>query len=168
MCSGDGPSREQVAGEPSAEAGNVTSMEVLAKVVTDSDSVAARSRVDRSGDPVEALFQANSFVVVERRVAPDGVAPVAAALTDLSSSFVGLIVTTGCTGFSQTDLTPEANKAGAGTGSAGNGRGDARRQPAWSAFPESHRHVGLVLDPQRARFTPVVNRWRRASPPRRR
>jgi hypothetical protein len=99
-----GQSPLKVAEACSAQAGNVTWMEVLAKVLTPSDSVAARSRVDRSGDAVEALLQANSFVVVERRVVPDGVAPVATALTDLSSYSVGLIVTTGGTGFSQTDL----------------------------------------------------------------
>ena len=74
-----------MAGACSAEAGNVTWMEVLAKVLTVSDSVAARSRVDRSADAVEALLQSDSIVVVDRRVVPDGVAPVATALTDPSS-----------------------------------------------------------------------------------
>jgi molybdopterin adenylyltransferase len=85
-------------------------VEVSAKVLTVSDSVVAGSRVDRSGDAVQALLRANTYVVVERRVVPDGVEPVSAALADFSSSFVGLIVTTGGTGFSKTDLTPEATR----------------------------------------------------------
>jgi hypothetical protein len=51
-----GQSPLKVAEACSAQAGNVTWMEVLAKVLTVSDSVAARSRVDRSGDAVEALL----------------------------------------------------------------------------------------------------------------
>ena len=87
--------------------GNVEWMEAPAKVLTVSDSVAAGSRVDLSGDAIEVMLQLNSFVVVERGVVPDGVAPVSEALVALSSSFAGLLVTTGGTGFSPTDLTPE-------------------------------------------------------------
>jgi molybdenum cofactor synthesis domain-containing protein len=81
-----------------------------AKVLTVSESVSHGTRDDRSGEDLAAALITHGFRVVERRVAPDGVDPVAAALTDLSSSFAGLVVTTGGTGFSPTDLTPEATR----------------------------------------------------------
>jgi molybdopterin adenylyltransferase len=89
---------------------NVRWVEVPAKVLTVSDSVAAGLRVDLSGDAIEVMLQLNSFIVVERDVVADGVTPVAEALVALSSSFPGLLVTTGGTGFSPTDLTPEGTR----------------------------------------------------------
>jgi molybdopterin adenylyltransferase len=79
-----------------------------AKVVTVSDSVHAARNVDRAGPLLVARLEEAGFSVVERRVVPDGVEPVATALRELSLGFVGLIVTTGGTGFSPRDLTPEA------------------------------------------------------------
>ncbi len=81
-----------------------------AKVLTVSESVSHGTRQDRSGEDLETALATHGFRVVERRVAPDGVDPVAAALTELTSSFAGLVVTTGGTGFSPTDLTPEATR----------------------------------------------------------
>ncbi len=82
-----------------------------AKVLTVSDSVSRGTREDASGEALDALLSRSGFQVVERRTVPDGVAPVSAALTELATSFTGLVVTTGGTGFAPTDLTPEATQA---------------------------------------------------------
>jgi molybdenum cofactor synthesis domain-containing protein len=79
-----------------------------AKILTVSDSVCDGTRQDSSGDELATALGKGDFQVVERRVVPDGVVPVAAALVELSTHFAGLVVTTGGTGFSPTDLTPEA------------------------------------------------------------
>ena len=83
-------------------------MSLLAKILTVSDSVAAGVHDDLAGPVLAGRLKAAGFDVVERRVVPDGVESVAAALRELSSGFAGLIVTTGGTGFSPRDLTPEA------------------------------------------------------------
>ncbi|HVC13734.1 MAG TPA: MogA/MoaB family molybdenum cofactor biosynthesis protein [Acidimicrobiales bacterium] len=79
-----------------------------AKVLTVSESVHAGTREDRSGAALADLLGARGFDVIERRTVPDGIEPVAAALKEMAGDFAGLVVTTGGTGFSPTDLTPEA------------------------------------------------------------
>ncbi len=78
-----------------------------AKVLTVSTSVAAQTRDDGSGDALVALLTDAGFAVVDRIVIPDGEEDVARALIHMSDGFSGLIVTTGGTGFSPTDQTPE-------------------------------------------------------------
>lgn len=86
-------------------------MPLNAKVLTVSDGVIARTREDRSGAAlVEALGTAG-FKVLDCRVVADGVDTVSTALREMADGFAGLIVTTGGTGFSTRDLTPEGTKA---------------------------------------------------------
>jgi molybdenum cofactor synthesis domain-containing protein len=77
-----------------------------AAALTVSNSVSAGTAPDGSGDVLVERLEAAGFDVVQRMVVPDGVEPVSAALRALSPQ-VDLIVTTGGTGLSPTDLTPE-------------------------------------------------------------
>lgn len=82
-----------------------------AKVLTVSDGVIAGTREDRSGAALAAVLADGGWEVVERRVVADGVDNVAAALRELSDGFVGVVVTTGGTGFGPRDQTPEGTLA---------------------------------------------------------
>jgi molybdenum cofactor synthesis domain-containing protein len=82
-----------------------------AKILTVSDSASRGEREDQSGNRLGELLSAHGFRIVDRQIVPDGLASVSAALRELSTGFAGLVVTTGGTGFSQTDLTPEATRA---------------------------------------------------------
>lgn len=81
--------------------------ELLAKVLTVSDSTVAGTREDRSGPALVERLTVEGFDVVDHRVVADGRENVGEALVELAEGFAGLIVTTGGTGFAPRDLTPE-------------------------------------------------------------
>jgi molybdenum cofactor synthesis domain-containing protein len=85
-------------------------MALLAKVLTVSTSVAAGRADDRGGAAVESALAEAGFEVIERGVVADGQDGVEAALRGLVADFHGVVVTTGGTGFSPTDTTPEATE----------------------------------------------------------
>lgn len=81
-----------------------------AKVLTASDGVVHGTREDRSGHALVERLTAEGFEVVDHQAVADGVQNVAHALREMTRSFAGLVVTTGGTGFTERDLTPEATK----------------------------------------------------------
>ncbi len=86
-------------------------MPPAAKILTVSDGVHAGQRVDAAGPSLAARLADAGYDVVDRRVVPDGSESVSAALREMASGFAGLIITTGGTGFSPRDLTPEGTVA---------------------------------------------------------
>ena len=81
-----------------------------AKVLTVSDGVVHGTREDRSGHALAERLIAAGYDVVDRRVVADGIETVAEALRDLTEDFTGIVVSTGGTGFTPRDLTPEGTK----------------------------------------------------------
>jgi len=83
---------------------------VRAGVLTVSDGVHAGVREDLSGDTLDGLLRGEGFDVI-RSVVPDEEAAIAGAIRDLARDGVLLVLTTGGTGFSPRDVTPEATRA---------------------------------------------------------
>jgi molybdopterin adenylyltransferase len=82
---------------------------VKAAVVTVSDGVAAGEREDESGALLVELLEAEQYDV-EHRVVPDERPRIAAAIRELAQT-ARLVVTTGGTGVSPRDFTPEATES---------------------------------------------------------
>lgn len=76
-------------------------------VLTVSDSCAAGLREDGSGPEIVRVMSGAGYTIVESMVVPDGTEPVASALVKLCGA-ASLVLTTGGTGLSPRDFTPEA------------------------------------------------------------
>ena len=81
-----------------------------AAVITVSDSCFLGKRVDVSGRVVAELLEAHAFQVVSRLVVPDEQGEIEDALRQ-QCEVASLVVTTGGTGISPRDVTPEATRA---------------------------------------------------------
>ncbi len=80
-------------------------------ILTVSDGVAAGTRQDRSGDAISARAQAAGWLVTERAVVPDEEAAIAAALAEWADDDVAdVVLSTGGTGLTARDVTPEATR----------------------------------------------------------
>ena len=77
-------------------------------MLTVSDGVHHGTREDRSGDTLAELLEEDGFKV-ERRIVPDEPEEIAAAVIGLADTN-SLVLTTGGTGFTPRDVTPEATR----------------------------------------------------------
>jgi len=80
-------------------------------ILTVSDKGAKGKREDRSGPAIREMIEAAGGEIVQSRVVPDEPDLIRAALLDWTEEGIDLILTTGGTGFSPRDWTPEATKA---------------------------------------------------------
>ncbi len=82
-----------------------------AAVVTVSDRSFAGERVDASGPALREFLAEKGYEVVSYNVVPDEAEAIAAELNHQVAADVALVLTTGGTGFSPRDVTPEATAA---------------------------------------------------------
>lgn len=79
----------------------------FAAIVTASDKGYTGERVDESGPMIESML-GNDYQVVSKKVLPDDRKMLADEMRRLCRESVDIIFTTGGTGFSDRDVTPEA------------------------------------------------------------
>ncbi|MBR3457252.1 MAG: molybdenum cofactor biosynthesis protein [Selenomonadaceae bacterium] len=79
-----------------------------AAIITASDKGSRGGREDKSGDKAETMLKEAGYAKVHRALLPDEREELAAKMREYADMGVGLILTTGGTGFSPRDVTPEA------------------------------------------------------------
>lgn len=78
-------------------------------IITASDSGSVGKRVDVSGEVIREIVEANGYQVVKKMILPDDLDLLSQAMSEIADEEEAeLILTTGGTGFSKRDCTPEA------------------------------------------------------------
>ena len=87
-------------------------MRIRCGILTLSDRSSRGERTDSSGPALVALIQAQGWSVTKQALLPDEESAIREMLTSWADSYeMDLILTTGGTGFSPRDMTPEATRA---------------------------------------------------------
>ena len=81
-------------------------------IITSSDKVYRGEREDKSGQVIEEIVSQNGFKVIKKVVLPDEKDLLEKEMINMCDNLnVNLLLTTGGTGFSKRDITPEATKS---------------------------------------------------------
>ena len=81
-------------------------------IITSSDKGYNGEREDKSGQVIEEIVSKNGFKVVKKVILPDEKILLEKEMIDMCDNLnVNLLLTTGGTGFSKRDITPEATKS---------------------------------------------------------
>lgn len=81
-----------------------------AAILTASDKGSKGERIDESGKVIEEILKENGYKVVEKIIVSDDKNLIKSALISFVDKKINLIITTGGTGFSKRDVTPEATE----------------------------------------------------------
>ncbi len=79
-------------------------------VLTVSDSCKEGNRTDISGPVMIGIMKTAGYEHIDYRITEDGIQPVSACIENMCCENVELLLTTGGTGFSPRDFTPEATE----------------------------------------------------------
>ena len=110
-------------------------MEYTAAVITVSDKICRGEGVDTGGPAVCAMLEEHGWKVIYKSIVPDEIERIKNELISCASELnVNLVLTTGGTGFSPRDVTPEATLAVVERETRG--------------IPEAMRYAGLQLTPR--------------------
>ncbi len=81
-------------------------------IITSSDKGYREEREDKSGQVIEEIVSQNGFKVIKKVVLPDEKDLLEKEMINMCDNLnVNLLLTTGGTGFSKRDITPEATKS---------------------------------------------------------
>jgi molybdenum cofactor synthesis domain-containing protein len=128
---------------PEPAAPSARSAPVRVAILTVSDAGARGERADISGDAVAEWAAARGHLVAARTIVPDETAAIVAILIDWADrETADLIVTTGGTGLTERDVTPEATRAVLEKEAPG--IAEAIRMTAYPRFPRAVLSRGLA------------------------
>ncbi len=118
-------------------------MVIRVAILTASDAGAKGEREDTSGAAIEEWARSRGFLVAGRAVVPDETGPIVSALLEWADGDrADLILTTGGTGLTERDVTPEATRAVLEKEAPG--LAEAIRMSAYPRFPRAALSRGLA------------------------